>query len=51
MTPAEFAAKTDCATFAAKPLAPDAAARLIAAVGQLESFPDISELINIVTHV
>ena len=50
MTEAEFAAKTtDCATFAAKPLPADTAARLSSAVGKLESLPDISELLRIVT--
>lgn len=43
MSEAEFNAKTrDCANFAAKPLPPDSAARLIATVGQLEKLPDIS---------
>jgi len=47
---AEFAAKaTDCATFAAKPLPGDTAARLIATVGKLESLADIAELLRIVT--
>ena len=50
MTEAEFAAKTtDCATFAAKPLPADTAARLISTVGKLESLPDIAELLRIVT--
>ena len=50
MTQAEFAAKTtDCATFAAKPLPADTAARLISTVGRLESLADISELVQIVT--
>jgi 2-methylcitrate dehydratase PrpD len=50
MTETEFAAKTtDCATFAAKPLRADTAARLISTVGKLESLPDISELLRIVT--
>lgn len=50
MTEAEFAAKTtDCATFAAKPLPADTAARLISMVGKLESLPDISELVRVVT--
>jgi 2-methylcitrate dehydratase PrpD len=50
MTEAEFAAKTtDCTTFAAKPLPADTAARLISTVGKLESLPDISELLRIVT--
>jgi 2-methylcitrate dehydratase PrpD len=50
MTEAEFAAKTtDCATFAAKPLPADTAARLISTVGKLESLADIAELLRIVT--
>jgi 2-methylcitrate dehydratase PrpD len=50
MTEAEFAAKTaDCATFAARPLAPDAAERLIATAARLEALPDIAELIQIMT--
>jgi 2-methylcitrate dehydratase PrpD len=50
MTDAEFAAKTkDCATFAAKPLRPETAERLIVAVGRLESLGDISELVRVVT--
>ena len=50
MTEAEFAAKTtDCATFAAKPLPADTAARLISTVGKLESLPDIAALLRIVT--
>jgi len=50
MTEAEFAAKTtDCATFAAKPMAADTAARLIATVGKLESMADISELMRVMT--
>jgi 2-methylcitrate dehydratase PrpD len=50
MMEAEFAAKTmDCATFAAKPLPADTAARLISTVGTLESLPDIAELLRIVT--
>lgn len=50
MTEAEFAAKTkDCATFAAKPLPADTAGRLIATVGRLESLPDISDLVRVVT--
>ena len=48
MTEAEFAAKAaDCATFAAKPLPPDTALRLISTVGKLESLADISELLRI----
>jgi 2-methylcitrate dehydratase PrpD len=50
MTEAEFAAKTtDCATFAARPLAADTAARLIATVGKLETLPDISELLRVMS--
>jgi 2-methylcitrate dehydratase PrpD len=50
MTEAEFAAKTvDCATYAARPLPADTAARLISAVGKLESLPDVSELLRVVT--
>lgn len=50
MTAAEFQAKTtDCATFAAKPMPADTAARLIAMVGRLESLPDISELLGVMS--
>ena len=50
MTESEFAAKTtDCATFAAKPLPGDTAARLISTVSKLESLPDIAEILRIVT--
>ena len=50
MTEAEFAAKTnDCATFAARPLAPDTPNRLISTVGELERLADISELVGVVT--
>ncbi len=50
MTEAEFTAKTtDCATFAAKPLPADTAARLISTVGKLDSLPGIAELLRIVT--
>ena len=50
MTEVEFAAKTrDCATFAAKPLPPDTADRLIATVGRLETLPDISALLRVMT--
>jgi 2-methylcitrate dehydratase PrpD len=50
MTDAEFLAKTtDCATYAARPLPPDTVGRLISTVGKLESLPDISELLRIVT--
>jgi 2-methylcitrate dehydratase PrpD len=50
MTPAEFAAKTsDCATYTAKPLPTDTAARLTETVGRLESLEDIAELLRIVT--
>lgn len=50
MTEAEFAAKTmDCATYAARPLPADTAARLIATVGKLESLPDIAGILRIVT--
>ena len=49
MTEAEFHAKTrDCATFAAIPLQPDTASRLIATVGRLESLQDISELLRLI---
>ena len=45
-----IAAKTtDCATFTAKPLPADTAARLISTVGTLESLPDIAALLRIVT--
>lgn len=48
MTRAEFMAKTaDCATFAARPLPKDTAARLISTVGGLESLADISALLNV----
>ena len=48
MTEAEFAAKTaDCATFTARPLAPDTADRLIATAGRLEALKDISELMRV----
>ena len=40
---------TDCATFTAKPLPADTAARLISTVGKLESLPDIAALLRIVT--
>jgi 2-methylcitrate dehydratase PrpD len=51
MTEAEFAAKTrDCATYAATPLPTDTASRLISTVGRLESLPDISELVRIMTN-
>ena len=50
MTDAEFASKTaDCATFAEKPLPADTAERLISTVAKLESLPDISELVNVMT--
>ncbi len=50
MTEQEFAAKTaDCATYVAKPLPADTAARLISTVGRLESLGDISDLVRIVT--
>ena len=50
MTLAELTAKTaDCATFAAKPLAKDTAARLTAMVGELESLTDISALLSVMT--
>ena len=50
MTEAEFAAKTaDCATFAAKPLPEGTAARLVSMIGRLETLPDISELVRVVT--
>ena len=48
MTKAEFVAKTaDCATFAARPLAPDTPARLIETAGRLEALADISELMGV----
>lgn len=51
MSAAEFAAKTkDCATFAAATLPADTADRLISTVGKLESLPDISELVRVVTN-
>jgi hypothetical protein len=48
MSEAEFAAKTaDCVTFAARPLAPDTAVRLIATAGRLEAVTDIAELMRV----
>ena len=50
MTDAEFAAKSaDCASVAAKPLPADTPARLISTVARLESLPDMSELLRIIT--
>ena len=50
MTESEFAAKaSDCAAFAAKSLPADTAGRLIDAVSELESMPDISDLLRIIT--
>jgi 2-methylcitrate dehydratase PrpD len=50
MTEAEFAAKTrDCASFVAKPLPADTAERLIATVGKLETLPDITELLRVMS--
>jgi len=50
MSEAEFNAKTrDCATFAATPLPPDTATRLISTVARLETLPDISELLSVMT--
>lgn len=50
MTDAEFAAKTrDCAGYLARPLGAEAADRLIATVGRLESLADIGELMQVVT--
>lgn len=50
MTEAEFAAKTmDCATYLAKPLPADTAARLIATVGRLDTIDDIAELLRVIT--
>jgi hypothetical protein len=50
MTSAEFVAKTtDCATFAARPLPADTAARLISTVGRLEQLADISELLRVMS--
>ena len=50
MTEAEFTAKTmDCATYVARPLAADTAARLTATVGKLDTLADIAELVRIVT--
>jgi 2-methylcitrate dehydratase PrpD len=52
MTSREFAAKTvDCAAFAARPLAADAAERLTSTVTRLESVHDIAALVGIVTPV
>ena len=39
----------DCATFTAKPLPADTAARLISTVSKLESLPDIAAILRIVT--
>jgi len=51
MTPAEFAAKTaDCARIAAIALPPDTADCLIATVGRLETLPDLSELLRVMTR-
>jgi 2-methylcitrate dehydratase PrpD len=50
MTREEFAAKAfDCASYAAAPLAPDAAHRLTAAVDGLEARPDIAGLVRVLT--
>ena len=50
MTQVEFTAKTeDCATYVARPLPADTASRLISTIGGLDSLPDISELVRIVT--
>jgi 2-methylcitrate dehydratase PrpD len=50
MTEAEFAAKAaDCATYAARPMPADTGARLISTVGKLETLPDISELLRVMT--
>jgi 2-methylcitrate dehydratase PrpD len=50
MTKAEFATKThDCAVFAARPLAPGTPDRLIATVGQLETLPDIADVLRVMT--
>ena len=50
MTTAEFATKTrDCATFAARALAPETADRLISTVGQLEELADVGELVRVMT--
>jgi 2-methylcitrate dehydratase PrpD len=50
MTEAEFAAKTaDCASLVARPLPVDSAARLTSMVDKLESVPDISALVRVMT--
>lgn len=50
MTESEFAAKAvDCATYAATPMPADTAARLIATVAALETAPDISALVQVMT--
>ena len=50
MTQREFAAKaTDCAEFAATHLPSDTAARLADAVSALESLPDVTDLVRILT--
>jgi 2-methylcitrate dehydratase PrpD len=50
MTPADFAAKvSDCAAFTARPLRTDTAQRLTDTVGALDSLPDISVLVDLLT--
>jgi 2-methylcitrate dehydratase PrpD len=50
MTEAEFAAKTtDCATYAAKSLPATTADRLMSAVRKLETLPDISVVVGVMT--
>jgi len=50
MSAAELAAKVaDCAAVAAKPLAPDTAARLVATVRGLEHLPELSGLMRVLT--
>jgi 2-methylcitrate dehydratase PrpD len=50
MTEAEFAAKTtDCATYAAKSLPATTADRLMSAVRKLETLPDISVVLGVMT--
>ena len=51
MTTAEFAAKAaDCARVAAVALPADTAERLIATVGLLETLPDLSTLMRVMTR-
>lgn len=50
MTASELSAKSaDCATYAAKPMAADTAAKLASTVQKLESLPNISTLLQVMT--